>query len=288
MTGGWPTVVRRLPHPALRNKLGQTIFVWEDAVKELGLALIILAVGAGSAAAADSPFAGTWKENVEKSKLTGDTFTYAKTARGYQYSNGTTVTYVFAIDGKDYPMLADRTVAWTAAGENAWDSVTKAAGGVVLSKTHRVLSPDGKEITSTVTIYRPDGTTEEETDVLGRVGAGHGLAGEWKIVKTQVMSDTMTIAVPSGGRFELAFPSFQETIAGATDGTASPVKGPTIPAGLVARYKAVGPGKWEYSTSLKGKVYARGTLTVSGATLTRTSWIPGKETEKSIEVYDKQ
>jgi hypothetical protein len=86
-------------------------------MKRVALTLILLAGYAASAMAADSPFAGNWKLNVEKSKLTGDTLTYSATSTGYHYSNGATLEYDFAADGKDYAMIADRTVLGQKAGK---------------------------------------------------------------------------------------------------------------------------------------------------------------------------
>src|SRR5271170_7127931 len=140
----------------------------EHSMKRFAFALILIAAGAASALAADSPFAGTWKLNVEKSKFTGDTFTYTVTATGFHYSNGATIEYDFAADGKDYPVIADRTVSWAKSGDNAWDTVSKDGKGTVLSKAHRVLSADGKKLTITYTSYKPGGGTEEGSDVYAK------------------------------------------------------------------------------------------------------------------------
>ena len=51
-------------------------------MKRLALTLVLFASSVGAALAADSPLAGTWRLNVEKSKLTGDTFTYTATVPG--------------------------------------------------------------------------------------------------------------------------------------------------------------------------------------------------------------
>jgi len=257
-------------------------------MRRIGMALLILAAGAGSALAAGSPFAGTWKLNVSKSNFTGNTLTYSKTATGFHFSNGGPVAYDFAVDGKDYPMLADRTTAWTAAGKNAWDSVNK-AHGTVMTKTHRVLSADGKTLTASYAEYRPNGTIVHESDVYTRVSGGPGLAGKWKDVKVQAASDTMKVATPSPGRFEIAFPNDKETLIGKTDGSPTPVTGPTVPPGAVGHYTAPAPNRWEFDGALNGKTYFKGAMTVSadGKTLTRTTWVPGKESEKSIEVYDR-
>jgi hypothetical protein len=259
-------------------------------MKRVALTLILLAGCAGSALAADSPFAGNWKLNVEKSKLTGDTLTYSATSSGYHYSNGATLDYDFAADGKDYPLIADRTVAWTKSGENAWDMVIKNGKGTVLSKSHRVLSEDGKRLTITYTSYRPDGTTGEGTDEYVRVSGGKGLAGKWKDVKSKETSTSMTIAVPAPGQVSIEYPSYKRTIAGPADGTPIAVNGPTVPTGLFRSYKATGPHKWSYTTTLNAKVWRNGVLTVSadGKTLTDASWVPGKASEKEVDVYERQ
>ena len=67
------------------------------------------------------------------------------------------------------------------------------------------------------------------------------------------------------------------------------MKGPTVPPGAMAAYKAAGKDTWNYTIMIKDKTYGKGMLTVSpdGKTLTDTSWTPGKESEKSTAVYVK-
>jgi hypothetical protein len=258
-------------------------------MNRLALAAIILAAGSTPALAHAGAFDGTWKLDVAKSKFTGDTFTYAKTAAGYRYSNGATVSYAFAADGKDYPTIPGRTVAWTKNADGSWDVVTKANGKVV-TRTHRSISADGKTMTAAYTEYRPDGTTVHESDVFTRVSGTSGLAGKWRDTKANTASSSMTIATSAGGHFERDTPSLKETITGATNGAPVAIKGPTVPTGAMVAYKAAGPGKWTYAISLGGKVYVDGTMSVSadGKTLTETSWVPGKQSEASDAVYVKQ
>lgn len=250
-------------------------------------ALILLAAAASPALADTSPFAGNWKFDPAKSKLAGDTYTITKTANGYHYSNGSTVSYDFAVDGKPYPTIADRTAAWTRAPDG-WDVVTK-AGDHVLTKAHRTLSADGTTMTIAITEYTPSGQTMKETDVYKRVSGASGLAGKWRDVKVDAPADTLAIAVPAPGRYEVTYPSYKETAAGTIDGAPTPLKGPTIPAGVLVSYKAVSPTKWSYRVLLNGKTFEEGELTASadGKTLTDTSWYPGKKAEASVAVYDK-
>jgi hypothetical protein len=243
---------------------------------------------AGSAQAATSPFAGSWKMDVAKSQLAGDTVTYTTTAAGFESSGGA-VTYKFAIDGKDYPMLGDRTTAWAKAPDGGWDMTMKAAGKVV-TKSHRTLSADGKKMMTTYTEYRPDGTTVTEKDVYERVSGTSGLAGKWKDIKVDAAADAMIIAIPAPGAFKLDDPAFKQTLSGKTDGSPVSVTGPTIPPGASATFKAKGANEWDYTYLLKTKVLTHGVMKVSadGKTLTDTSWAPGKETEKTVSAYVKQ
>jgi hypothetical protein len=259
-------------------------------MKHFALTLALLAASAGAASAADSPFAGTWKLNVGKSTLAGQTLSYTATASGFQYSNGSTVKFDFAVDGKDYQVIPGRTVSWTKSGDNSWDSVYKDGKGTVVSKVHRVLSADGKTMTVVSTDYRADGTTSEETDVRARVSGGPGLAGKWKEVKVGRASDTQIYSIPSAGHIKFEIPSQKTSVEGAANGSPLQVQGPSVPDGATMTFKAVTPTKLRWSYVVKGVVLAKGTDTVSsdGASLTSVSWAPGKESEKTSEVYDKQ
>jgi hypothetical protein len=88
----------------------------------------------------------------------------------------------------------------------------------------------------------------------------------------------------------IEYPGYKQTIAGPADGTPIAVKGPTVPAGVFRSYKATGPHKWSHTTTLNGKAWRQGEITVSadGKTLTDISWVSGKASEKDVDVYDRQ
>jgi hypothetical protein len=259
-------------------------------MKHIALTLFILAASASSALAADSPFSGTWKLNVDKSTLAGQTLTYTKTATGFAFSNGSTVKFEFGLDGKDYTVIPGRTVSWTKSGDNSWDSVYKDGKGTVVSKVHRVLSADGRTMTVVSTDYHADGTTSEETDVRARVSGGPGLAGKWKEEKISRTSDTMIISIPSTGRIRYEVPRQKDILEGPVDGTPSPIQGPSAPEGATIAYKQLTRSKVAWSYAVKGTVLQKGVDSVSsdGKSLTSVGWAPGKESEKTSEVYDKQ
>jgi hypothetical protein len=259
-------------------------------MKHLAFALVSLTIAAQYASAADSPFAGSWKFNPAKSQLTGDTFSFSTSAIGLHYSDGAAVEYDFAVDGNDYPVIADRKVSWTKRGDNVWDSVMKDGKGVVLYKAHRVLSKDGKKLSISYKYFRPDGTTSEGSDEYVRVSGDKGLPGEWKNVQSKQASDKMIISVPSPGKVTVEFPSYKQTATGPTDGTPIAVIGPTVPQGVFVAYTATGTSKMTFAITLNGKVFQQGERTVSsdGKTLTEVSWLPGKESEKEVDVYDRE
>ena len=259
-------------------------------MKRFALILVLLAATASAASAADSPFVGSWKLNPDKSTLAGQTFTYTATATGFRYSNGSTVNFDFAVDGKDYQVIPGRTVSWTKNGDNTWDSVYKDGNGKVVTKVHRTLSADGKSMTVVATDYRADGTTSQETDVRARISGGPGLAGKWKEVQVGRASDTTIYSVPSAGHIKYEIPSQKIIVEGVANGSPLHVQGPSAPDGATMTFKQVTPAELRWSYVVKGVVLQKGTDTVSsdGTSLTSVSWAPGKESEKTSEVYDKQ
>lgn len=239
--------------------------------------------------AAASSWDGNWKLNAAKSKLTGDTYTIESKANGMMhYSNGSTIAYDFACDGKPYHLIADRTVTCTGSPSAGYDYVDK-AGDKVLGKSHDSFSADNKTVTTHGTNIKPDGTTSDYTDVYKRLSGTTGLAGKWMNVKSEGATDFMAIQT-KGDWIKIYIPDYKETIEGKTDGNALAVTGPTIPAGVSESIKTDGPNKVHFTVKYKDKVYAEGTRTLSadGKTLVEENWVPGKMNEKSTLVYERQ
>jgi len=264
----------------------------KDQVKLRGAATVLaglMGLGVSTVAMAfDSPFAGTWTMDLTKSQVTGDTFTYTKTATGYVYSNGGPVSYALALDGKDYLVIPSQSIACTETNPASMACIFKASGKIIASES-RTLSTDGSHLTMDYSNYRPDGTTNHGEDVYVRISGGPGFSGKWKDESAKFTPDTMVITTPSATTFEIAYPGNKTKVVGATDGTPSPATGPTVPPGATGSFLATGPTTWTFSTMLQGKVYAKGVMSVSpdGKTLTETSWVPGKESEKEVDVYAK-
>src|SRR5215475_2860360 len=249
----------------------------------------LLALPGGAAFAADSPWNGTWKLDTAKSQLTGQTITYSERPGGMlHYEDGSTASFDFGLDGKEYKTWANRTAAWTPAGSGAWDAVIR-ADGQVRAKGHVALSADGKTLTMTFSGTRPDGQDFHEEDVFTRVSGTDGLAGTWRTTKVSgpTQPQTFVISSPAAGVLHYEIPDQKASAEGRTDGKDNPLTGPMFPKGLTISFKRLGPTKIKYVIKSDGKPDSIGVQSIAadGASFTDTSWNPGRENEKTTSVY---
>lgn len=243
---------------------------------------------ASMSAFASSPWDGTWKLNEAKSKMTGSTFSVSKDGDMYLLK-ASTVTFKYACDGKDYPVIADRTFSCTMSGMTM-NSVSKGSGKT-LSTTKRDISADGKTLTEVETGTRPDGTSFTDTETyLRAAGSGTSLVGTWKNTKvTQSAPDVMVLKL-NGDVLHSENPGYKSTIDAKLDGTPAPIVGPTVPEGVMLSNKAEGNNKVISVETYKDKELSKDIMTLSadGKWITDVSWTPGKEAEKETFVYEKQ
>ncbi len=260
-------------------------------MRKLFLVCALATFTALPALAAENPWVGTWKLDIEKSHFTGDTFTYSRTPNGMMhYSDDSTINFDFGIDGKEYKTLYDRSTIWTAVGDNSWNTVTMAKG-TVLAKSHREISSDGKTLTITIERTRPDGSAYSEKDVYVRETGTTGLVGKWRSTKVTISApETYVVSSPAPGVIRMEYPEYKWVVEGKADGTSNPGSGPTMPPGFTLSFKMLSPSELSYTDAIGGKPTGYGTQTLSadGKTLTDVGWSPGKESEKSTSVYVKQ
>lgn len=252
-----------------------------------GCAAFVLAVA--PCFAAGSTWDGTWKLDIAKSKMTGDTFTIESKANGVMhFSNGSTISYDYTCDGKAYLVIADRTITCTGSPAAGYDYVSK-AGNTVLDKWHRSISADGNTLTEHGTEMRADGTTSDFNNVYKRQSGSKGLGGKWMNVKSEGGADSVVIQT-KGDWIQFYSPADKVTVKGKMDGSSLPVTGPTIPPGAFESIKPDGPNKMHFAVKYKDKVLDEGTRTLSadGKTFVEEEWVPGKMSEKATLVYDRQ
>lgn len=260
-------------------------------MRKILIAFALVTLAALSASAADSPFAGTWKLDPARcSYATGLTLTYSKLANGsYHFSAGDGPSFDIGFEGKEYPVGGGYTISQTMAGDNGWNSIWK-LNGTVTSNDHGKISPDNKTLTIEQNRIRPDGSTGTSIGTFTRVSGTTGPAGSWKQIKQTSEPYTIIVSSPSQGVMHWEVREYKQVVEGKFDGSDLPVTGPQASPGQTEALTIVSPARITYTDKTGGKPVGMGIRTISedGKTLTDESWTPGKESEKSTEVFAKQ
>jgi len=255
----------------------------------LATALGVVLVLCGSLAAAENPFAGTWKLNPAKSKLTGDTMKFAKAESGAIRWSGSGLSYTFKMDGKEYKGPFGETVVWKQIDETTWQSTTTEKGTLLSTDTSK-LSADGKTLTVVSKGTKPSGETFEDTAVYERISGDKGLLGGWRDKQVKVGAPS-TLEIASSGKDGLLFKSvdYKWSSDAQFDGNDYPVTGPTMPEHIAITLKHTGPHSFEMVMKQNGKALFREsyrasqdgrTLTVAGSAIAVN--------EPYTEVFEKQ
>jgi hypothetical protein len=123
--------------------------------------------------AAGSPWDGTWKLNLAKSKMTGDEFTLkALPNGGFHLSTPShSLDLDYPCDGSDYAVLGDRTGTCKKIDDRHYEMAGKLKGQLIWHGTS-IVSDDGKHLTNTAIEHRPDGADVTQSNVYERVGTG--------------------------------------------------------------------------------------------------------------------
>jgi len=252
-------------------------------------AATFLVAATGTSFAVNSAWSGTWKENLGKSKHTGQHLTITEMPGGMMHFSNGANSYDYKCDGKPYTTIPGRTLTCTGNPQAGYD-ITVVQDGRTLSKEHRTISADGKEMTNKGTEYRGDGSTSSFEEVRRREGSGTGLAGTWVETKMQDQKPDVETWSLNGETVQIQDPGEKLNVTVKLDGSDTKVIGPTIPKGAVLTLKSEGDNKMRVEHKLNGKVTGEGTyaLSADGKVLTEEFWVPGHETEKQITVYDKQ
>jgi hypothetical protein len=257
----------------------------------VSIAAVALFAGATSAApAANTAYTGTWKIDYAKSKLTGATFTYAAMPGGkIKYSNGASTTYVFACDGKPYQTIPGETVTCPKAGPMGYTLTYVTKGKPEGTETDTV-TDGGKMLTIVNHDTFATGKSRTTSTVFTRVGPGAGPIGMWKSAKTHSSSPTTFTLTAAPTTIDYLAKLSDTKVSLKLDGTKSPVMGPSVPPGIFVVVRSAAPTKFAFSEFVGGKETGESTwdLSSDGKTLSWTSWTPGKKSEATVAVYEKQ
>ncbi len=257
-------------------------------MKRFYFAVALACLVTGTLWAADDPFCGKWKLNMEKSTFTGEQIKIQDLGGNkYKWTVGN-VTDTITYDGTDQPVHFGRTISMTPEGANSWKMVIKKDGRVLSSMTHKI-SDDGKTQTIKGTETKPDGTTSDFDVVWKKAGGGSGWGGTWEEANVKFTSPDEWVIEPYGSD-GLTFntPAYQDVLSMKFDGKDYEEKGPDVAPGSASADKRVNPRTLEVTDKVKGEVMDHTKFEVSGdgKTLTLTIHETGQPKALTI-VYDK-
>lgn len=256
------------------------------SIRRACLAALALAAGI---VAAENPFVGTWKLNPAKSKFTGDTVKYERTASGAIQVSSEGLTYTFKPDGREYPAPLGYTAAWKQLDERTWEVVTRLSGKVLGTDTIKV-SADGKTRTVISKGTKPNGENFQDTAVYERIAGESGLLGTWRSTEVKISSPMVLGFAPYGpDGLTLTIVDYKVVCNAKLDGKDYPATGPTVPPGLTLALKRTGERTMEMVEKDKGKTLGTSKFAVSadGKTLTEV-YTPAAVNEPVTAVYDRQ
>ena len=250
--------------------------------------LVLCLAIAGVMTAADSPFIGKWKLNLDKSKLTGQTSTYESLPGGEMKSTSGGQSYNFKMDGKEYPTAFGNTAAWKEVDAHTWQVTWKMNGKVEAVDTMH-LSADGKTMTIDTKGTKPNGDAINDSATLTRESGGPGLAGKWKSTKVNTSADHWDISANGADGLTFKLVDYNATASMKFDGKDYDVVGPTVPKGYTLGGKQAGPRRIEITEKMAGKPVGMDVFTVSADGKTMTDeYVAAGTNEKMTSIYERQ
>jgi hypothetical protein len=247
--------------------------------------VVALTWGAGGVQAQPS-FAGTWKLNLAKSQLTGQTVSIEKTASGLLHFDSQGFAYDFDLSGKDFPTPDGGTISYREVNPTTWVATSKLNG-----KEIATIQVTLKGDTQTVVMKpsKTEGGAVEQTFLMSRVSGGPGFLGKWKSTEVKGTATTLEIALEGANGITVRYPEFQIACKGAFDGKDYPLTGAGATLKQTLAFEKTGSNSIKLTTKINGKPYYIEVLTLSadGKTLTdEANPVAVKEPVKMV--YERQ
>jgi len=250
--------------------------------------LLVFSMFAGTLWAASNPFAGTWKLNPEKSKLSDQMKVEAAGPNKYTFIFSGDNSETILADGTDQPGIFGTTFAVTVLSPNQWKVVRKTAGHITISAIWD-LSSDGKTLTDNFTGYRADGSTNNLLYVYTRTAGTSGFAGTWESTSEKVNSSyEMQVEPYDDNGLSFINPAQKITKSIKFDGKDYAAQGPNLPEGYATSGQRLNDLGIELTDKINGKVLDTQQVEVApdGKTLTITTHIPG-HSKPNIQVFER-
>jgi hypothetical protein len=246
------------------------------------------------ALAAESPFDGTWKIDLDKVQFPDKPETWVLHDGRYQCSTCQPAVDVTA-DGTDQPTPGARyrdTLAVKVVDAKTVEMTDK-KGGKVVAVGRATVSADGKTLSTEFTSY-PEASPQPVTGktTVARVAAGpagaHAISGSWRTEKVDTVStNALTFTLKASADGLMSSSATGETYDAKFDGKDYPVKGDR--AGAVVSLTKIDDRSIDEATKIGGKVLYVSHMTVSadGKTMTvksedkergtTTTWVATKQ-----------
>jgi hypothetical protein len=238
---------------------------------------------------ATDSFAGKWKLDSTKSKLTDQMKVEAAGPNKYNLIfSGDNVESVVA-DGTDQPGLFGTTIAVTVDAPDSWKVVRKNNGHITIIGLWK-LSPDGSTLTDNFTGYRPDGTTTNLHYIYTRTAGATGFPGTWESTTEEINSSYELQIKPSQDNgLSIIYPGSVMIKSLKFDGKDYPGSGSNVPAGYTSSANRLNAQTLEITDKMNGKLFDTQNLELSpdSKTLTITTTVPGR-TKPNIQVFDRE
>ena len=150
-------------------------------------------------------FTGTWKLNLNKSQLSGQTLSLEKKASGTMHFDTQGFAYDFDLSGKDFPTPDGGSASWKEVNPNAWEATIKLNGKVIATYS---MALKGDALTAVMKATKPEGGSVEQTSAWSRVSGGPGFLGKWKSTEVKGAATTMEIALEGANGITVKYPEF--------------------------------------------------------------------------------
>ncbi len=191
---------------------------------------LTVALSVSALSFAQSPFDGTWRVNMNQSKISPKPLGFYL-SQGWYHCTTCNPTFDAQADGQDHAVAGQAydTISVKEFDPNTIQVTTK-KGGNVDSESTRTVSANGKTLAVKVTSHPMNGGDPVITEVAAsRVGVApggaHAASGQWKVDKVkQSDNGLLTTYKTNGDEITMSEPT-GETYTAKLDGSDAPVKG---------------------------------------------------------------
>ena len=250
-------------------------------------ALLVIFVFA--ATAADDPFIGTWKLDLAKSKISGQTIEIQETGSGsYVFKEDAHSDEIFA-DGLDHLTHFGDTMAITRQSTDTLIVLYK-RGNVVTLNTVWKVAADGQTMTYTATGTRPNGLRFTNQMKLRRKTGTSGFSGVWESFDVELSSPREIYIEPWSGTGQLiTYPGRKQSVRMKFDDKRYPENGPTVAADSTSSGHRIDAHTIEITERIKDKIIetAKATISADGQTQTIVVTEPG-DPKPVVLVYSRE